>query len=57
MPNSVVVKLRPILLAAKQLGRKAVGIEQSQKYCDIAIKRLAQMEMFYRKNKKGGLNE
>ena len=34
------------LLAAKQLGRKAVGIEQSQKYCDIAIKRLAQMEMF-----------
>jgi len=34
------------LLAAKQLGRKAVGIEQSQKYFDIAIKRLAQMEMF-----------
>ncbi len=34
------------LLAAKQLGRKAVGIEQSQKYCDIAIKRLAQMELF-----------
>jgi site-specific DNA-methyltransferase (adenine-specific) len=44
------------LLAAKQLGRKAVGIEQSRKYCDIAIKRLAQMEMFHRKNKKGGLN-
>jgi len=34
------------LLAAKQLGRKAVGIEQSQRYCDIAIKRLAQMELF-----------
>ncbi|MBU2061718.1 MAG: site-specific DNA-methyltransferase [Bacteroidetes bacterium] len=33
------------LLAAKQLGRKAVGIEQSQKYCDIAIERLSQIEM------------
>lgn len=34
------------LVAAKQLGRKAVGIEQSRTYCDIAIQRLAQMELF-----------
>ena len=29
------------LLAAKQLGRKAIGIEIEQKYCDIAVERLA----------------
>lgn len=28
------------LVAAKKLGRKAVGIEISQKYCDIAVKRI-----------------
>lgn len=34
------------LVAAKQLGRKAVGIECSPKYCAIAVDRLRQMELF-----------
>jgi len=33
-------------VACKRLGRKFVGTEKSEKYCEIAVNRLRQMELF-----------
>jgi len=43
------------LVAAKRLGRKAIGIEREARYCDLAIANLAQSVLDFGQNQDGAL--
>jgi site-specific DNA-methyltransferase (adenine-specific) len=40
------------LVAAKNMGKRAIGIEREEKYCRIAMQRLAQQTIFQQPNAK-----